>query len=241
MFSSIANSRLPQWLLPPTLLLATAGVLRPLESRLLPGAAAPSAALAGSGGTLAGLGGMRSVLAGGFWLQANLAWERRDAAATTTLLHLTVAADERPLTFWLNGARMLAYDLPAWRADDAPAAVRQRHAAEQAKAALAFLEQGLVAHGPAAELYVEMANIRWRALGDREEAARLFRQAAEQPGAPYYAARIHAELLRELGRSAEALAWLRQILPGLPAEDPAACREVVLARIKGLEHDAAGK
>jgi hypothetical protein len=86
-----------------------------------------------------------------------------------------------------------------------------------------------------------MANIQLRALGDREGAARLFRQAAGQPQAPYYAARIHAELLRELGRPAEALAWLRQILPDLPASDPAAQRAVVLARIKGLEQDLARK
>jgi hypothetical protein len=46
---------------------------------------------------------------------------------------------------------------------------------------------------------------------------------------------VHAELLRELGRNAEALAWLRKILPDLPADDPAARREVVLQRIKELE------
>ena len=86
-----------------------------------------------------------------------------------------------------------------------------------------------------------MANIRLRALGDRAGAADFFRQAAEQPGAPYYAARIHGELLRELGRPVEALAWLRKILPALPADDPAAQREVVLERIKGLEQEVAGK
>jgi tetratricopeptide (TPR) repeat protein len=241
MSSSIANSRLPLWTLPPALLLAAVCVLRPLESRLLPPVVLPSVELVGRGGTLAVLGGMRSVLAGGFWLRTNLAWERRDAAETLALLHLTVAADERPLYFWLNGARMIAYDFPAWRSENAPAAVRQRNTAVQAQAAIAFLEQGLRAHGPAAELTIEMANIRLRSLGDREGAARLFRQAAVQPGAPYYAARIHAELLRELGRSAEALAWLKQILPGLPADDPAAQRAVVLERIKGLEQEAAGK
>ncbi len=244
MSSSIANSRVPRWFLPPALLLMAVGVMRPLELRL----AAPTmasvsqlAALGGSGGTLAVLGGMRAAVAGGFWLRTNLAWERRDSPATTSLLHLTVAADERPLYFWLNGARMLAYDLPEWRSAGAPQALRQRVAGEQARFALDFLEQGLRAHAGAAELYIEMANIRLRALGDREGAARLFRQAAEQPGAPYYAARIHAELLRELGRTAEALAWLKQVLPGLPADDPAARREVVLERIKGLEQETAGK
>jgi tetratricopeptide (TPR) repeat protein len=117
--------------------------------------------------------------------------------------------------------------------------VGERTRREQAQAALTFLERGLQVRGPAAEIVVEMANIRLRALRDREGAARLFRQAAELPGAPYYAARIHGELLRELGRPAEALAWLRHIQSGLPENDPAAQRAVVLARIKGLEQEVA--
>jgi hypothetical protein len=244
MSSSIANSRLPRWFLPPVLLLAAVCLMRPLERRLSAPAMASVpqlASLGGSGGTLAVLGGLRAAVAGGFWLRTNLAWEGRDAAATTRLLHLTVAADERPLYFWLNGARMLAYDLPEWRSAGAPLALRQRVAGEQAGIALDFLAAGRRAHAGTTELTIEMANIRLRALGDREGAARLFRQAAEQPGAPYYAARVHAELLRELGRPAEALAWLKQILPTLPADEPAARREVVLARIKGLEQETAGK
>jgi hypothetical protein len=244
MSSSIANSRLSVWTLPPALLLAAVCLLRPLEPRLAAPAGASIAQLAtlgGSGGVLAVLGGLRGAVADGFWLRTNLAWERRDVAATTALLRLTVAADERQLYFWVNGARILAYDLPEWRADGAPQALRQRLARDQARVALDFLEQGLRSHGPEAGLFIEMANIRLRALGDREGAARLFRLAAEQPGAPYYAARIHAELLRELGRPAEALAWLNQILPGLPATDPAARRDVVVARIRELEQEAARK
>lgn len=244
MSSSIANSSLPRWVLPPALLLATVCLMRPLEMRLsapVMASVPQMAALGGSGGTLAVLGGIRAAVAGGFWLRTNLAWERRDGAATTSLLHLTVAADERPLYFWLNGARMLAYDLPEWRTAGAPQALRQRVAGELARIALDFLATGRRSHAGTAELTIEMANIRLRALGDREGAARLFRQAAEQPGAPYYAARVHAELLRELGRPAEALAWLKQILPTLPADDPAARREVVLERIKGLEQETAGK
>lgn len=242
MFSSAANSRLRAWLPPALVLWAAVGLSRPMEIRLLPGPARPAVGLAAGGGNLALLGGMRSVLAGGCWLRANLAWERRDAAATMALVHLTVAADERPLTFWLNGARMLAFDLAEWRTPrDAPAAVRRRIAVEQAAVALAFLERGLEVRGADAAIYVEMANLHLRALGDREKAAEMFRLAAQQPGAPCYAARIHAELLRELGRPAEALAWLRQVLPSLPEDDPAAQRNVVLARIKGLEQDVARK
>ena len=242
--SSVVNSRavLLGTLLP--VLLVTACALRPLEQSLASAGwrGEQLAALSGRGGTLAVLGGMRSVVAGGFWLQANLAWERRDAPATTALIDLTVAADERPLYFWLNGARMLAYDLPEWQLDaTAPAAVRQRASAAGAQQALRFLERGRRWHGADPELDIEMGNIHLRRTGNLEAAARCYRRAAEQPGAPYYAARIHAELLRELGRPAEALAWLRKIREKLPADDPAARRDVVAARIAALEEELAAR
>jgi len=222
-------------------LIVMSAALRPLERSLTP-AGLPAdqlATLAGGGGTLAVLGGMRSVAAGVFWLKADLAWERRDAVETTALLYLTVAADARPVYFWLNGARMLAYDLPEWRLDGTePAAVRQKMVLECAKQALIFLEQGRCWHGTDAAIYIEMGNIHLRRTGDLGRAARCYRRAAEQPDAPYIAARIHGELLRELGRPAEALAWLRQVAAKLPADDPAARREVVLERIRALERQA---
>jgi hypothetical protein len=193
-------------------------------------------------GLLGVLGGMRSAVASGLWLRAYQAWERRDAAGTTALLRLVVAADERPLYFWLNGARMLAYDVPTWAVEgDAPIAVQRKADAEAAAAACAFLEEGRRAHPLAPEFLIEMGNIQLRAAGDRERAAELFRSAAEMPGAPYYAARIHGELLRDLGRRREALAWLHQVLPRLPASDPGACRDVVEQRIKALEAELGEK
>ncbi len=222
---------------PGLVLLAVVALMRPLEARLAPERAGRPAL--GSG--LAVIGGFRAVVAGGCWLRANLAWERRDAVATRALLELTVRADGRPLYFWLNGARMLAHDVPEWGLDTgAPAAVRERVKREHAEIALAWLDEAEREHGRSAALLIEKANIRLRALGDREGAARLFRMAAEQPGAPWHAARIHGELLRTLGRPAAALAWLRQILPGLPADDPAAQREVVEQRIRELERELGG-
>ncbi|HVT72995.1 MAG TPA: hypothetical protein VHD61_07650 [Lacunisphaera sp.] len=215
--------------------------LRPLERQLTtgPGTAVPVRALAGVAGPgelLAVLGGFRAAVAGGCWLEANLAWERRDPAATRALIELTVAVDGRPLYFWLNGARTLAYDLPVWTTDPAaPAAVRSRARVAAAEGALAFLARGQSGHEDDPAFWIERGNLHLRGTGNLEEAARCYREAALRPGAPYYAARIHGELLRLLGRREEALAWLRGILPTLPAGDAAAARDLVMARIRSLE------
>ncbi len=242
MHSGAANFNLAAWLPPVAGLFVAGFLLRAIEPAAAPGPRMEqAAALAGQAGLPAALGGLRSVVAGGFWLRANLAWERRDEAATAAWIALTVAADERPVYFWLNGARMMADDMPAWLPPSAPAPVRQRVTEDCAQRALQLLERGLRWHGPDAALYVEMAGIHLRRRGDLAQAAEYYRRAAEQPGAPYYAARLHAELLCALGRPREALGWLRQVLPGLPADDPAARREVVIARIQTLEQETAGR
>jgi len=244
MHSSAANSSPARLGMAGVALLLGGFLLRALE----PPVAAPAtwhgeqlAALAGRGGVMAVLGGLRAAVAGGCWLRANLAWEQRNAEAVQAWLELTVASDERPAYFWLNGARMMAYDVPEWLPSRAPAAVRQRAAEQQAQRAIRFLEKGLRWHGADAGLYVEMANIHLRRRGDPGSAARCYRLAADQPGAPYYAARIHAVLLCQLGRPEEALAWLRRVLATLPPDDPAAQAEVVRARIRLIEQELAAR
>lgn len=222
-------------------LAGSVALLRPLE-KLLACSENPAVlageltGLIGSSRLLGVLGGFRAVVAGGCWLEADLAWECRDAAATRALIELTVAVDGRPLYFWLNGARILAYDLPEWRTDpNAPAAVRRRDRIVAAESALVFLAKAGAGHANDPEYWIEMGDLHLRGTGNLEAAARCYRAAALRPGAPYYAARLHGELLRLLGRRDEALAWLRGILPTLPEDDPAAARDLVLARIRALE------
>lgn len=143
-------------------------------------------------------GGYAPLVADWLWLRANLAWERRDAPETRRLIRRTVATDPQSAYFWLNGARMLAYDLPAWRRDtepDAPAALQQRWRLTGADEAIAFLERGLAWHADSAALYLELANISLYVAEDRHRAADYYRQAAGRPDAPPYAARL-AESLR---------------------------------------------
>lgn len=180
------------------------GVLRPWEACI---AISPVEPRPGQGAALGVVGGMRSAVAGAFWLRANLAWERQDAAATLANVQLAVDADGRPLYFWINGARMIAYDLPTWPASPE---LRMRRAGECARRAEEFLHAALVTHPDSPEIFVELALLRLRGFRDAEGAARWFGRAADQPGAPPYAARLCAQLLRETGRPDEALVRLRQ-------------------------------
>jgi hypothetical protein len=143
------------------------------------------------------LGRARIFAADWFWLQANLAWERHDATETRRLIALSVAADPVSRYYWLNGARMLAYDLPAWanQADpDCPAVLRQRRSARAAAEAMALLQRGTAYHGRCAAFEIEMANICLYALGDRAGAAEHYERAAHRRDAPAYAARVAARL-----------------------------------------------
>ena len=88
-------------------------------------------------------------------------------------------------------------------------------------------------------MWIEQANIELNTRRDLAAAAESYRRAAELPGAPYYAARIHAELLRRSGRTREALAWLVQLYPRLPRGDAAAAADLVRSRIRELECELA--
>jgi hypothetical protein len=201
-----------------------------------------SAAAAGQGVTLALLGGFRALVGDGAWIRMWARWERRDLPAVETLIRFVTAIDPRPVYFWLNGARIMAYDFAAWRIADAGGealspAVEQRIRREQARVALHHLDAAARVHPESVDLWVERANIQLNALKDYDAAAESYRHAWEMPGGPYYAARLHAEMLRRAGRKAEALAWLVQLHPQLPRNDEAAAADVVLERIRELEHE----
>ena len=197
----------------------------------------------GPGISLGLFGGLRSLMADLLWLRVNLSWEQRRLPDTLGYLHLVTAVDPRPLVFWLNGARMIAYDMPSWRVDarggraGTSAGLREHIEDEQTRLALAWLDEALEFHPAAAAIFIERANLNLNGRRDLAAAAADYRRAAEQPDAPYYAARLHAELLRRLGRKTEALSWLVQLHPRLPRGDEAAAAGLVLSRIRDLEEE----
>lgn len=148
---------------------------------------------AGVEAVVARLGSGRVLAADWQWLQANLAWERRDEAAVRQRIGWAAACDPETPYFWINGARVLAFDLPAWRAESepgAPAAVRLQVRRAGAEEALRWLERGQRWHEGRAALEMEMGAIRLQALGDRAGAAEHFRRAAACADAPAAAARL---------------------------------------------------
>ena len=231
-------------------LLIAGAALRPVEESVRKAESHPgrlvrarriNAVLVGQGASMAMLGGFRALVADFLWLKAYLAWSAYDLPATETMIRVVTTVDERPLCFWLNGARIMAYDMTQWRLravgreGAVPAALRQRINNEQAGMALRLLEDARGQHPQSAAVCVEMANIHLNSRADPAAAACWYRQAATLPDAPYYAARIHAELLKRLGRPWEAYAWLRQLHPTLPPGEEAAGAPVVLGRIRDLE------
>lgn len=198
-------------------------------------------AAATHGLSLGVLGGFRALAADIIWLRAYIAWENKEAVRTESLVNFAATLDERPLTFWLNGARMIAYDIPAWQLNgndlNASAVEQKRFSDQQARRALAFLNRAITCHPENADIWIECGNIELYRLHDVPAAAESYRRAALQPGAPYHAGRVYAELLRRLGRRAEALDWLKAWHPHLPRNLEAAAAEVVLARIRLLESE----
>lgn len=198
---------------------------------------------AGQGVTLGLLGGFRALAADFTWIRVYALWERREIAGVQNLIQLVGTLDPRPRYFWLNGARIMAHDFAAWRMaaaggyDQLSSEERRRIDREQGLLGLRHLDAAAAFHPASPELWTERASIELNRLHDPLAAAESYRRAWEQPGGPYYAARLHAELLRRGGKLREALDWLVKLHPALPPDDEAAAAAVVLTRIRELERE----
>jgi tetratricopeptide (TPR) repeat protein len=195
----------------------------------------------GQGITVGLLGGFRAIVADLFWIRTNAIWEDNDLPGTQTSIKLVTAIDPRPTYFWLNGSRMIAYDMPNWRIDAAggydavPEAVKRRFDEEQSAVGIKYLESALEFHPENPMLVLEIANIHLNRLKDTATASEYYLRAAAHPDAPYYVARIYAELLRRLERPREAYDYLVKLHPTLDYDNLMAQEPVVLERIRELE------
>lgn len=219
------------------------GILMRLPTVPQPIDGQPAPAQLASDVAAAFLGGLRPTVANLVWVQAYSHWERRDAASLEQSVGWALRLEPRNCSFWLQAARMFAYDVPRWEARATlgpgfhPPEAIQPFRLAGAQQALEYLDAAAVFFPADAVLEVDRALLHLNATGDLEAAAAAFRAAWEAPGGPYFAGRLHGELLRRMGRSEDALAWYRFILPTLREDSPASQREAVLVRIADLERE----
>ncbi|MBP7143008.1 MAG: hypothetical protein KBA71_13945 [Opitutaceae bacterium] len=175
--------------------------------------------------TLGMLGGFRVPLADVAWIGMSHCWEECDRVGTLRGLRLATALHPESLYFWLNGARIIAYDLAAWRiqgselAGHVPEAEKQRIARAQGLEAISFLEAAIVRFPGKALPWIELGQIRLRCLRDSLGAAEAFVRAADCRDAPDYALRIAAELYGSGGQPVIARRLLEKKLRGFTLLD----------------------
>ncbi len=197
----------------------------------------------GQGLVLGLLGGFRTIIADMVFIRMNGYWEDKDREKTEALINLATAIDPRPMFFWLNGSRIMAYDIPIWRirehgdTSDVPEAIQKQIYKEQAERGLALVDAAAAYHGGDYRIPLEKAQIYNNKLKDPETAAEYYLKAYESEDGPYYAARIYAELLRQAGREQEAYDFYRKHYAEVPDDDPRAMKDIVLERIREIEED----
>ncbi len=186
------------------------------------------------------LGGFRAIIADFLWIRTNTIWENRDRVKLDTMIRLVTTIDPRPDFFWINGVRMVAYDVPNWRIQEEggyfklPKSRQQQIDLEQAEQAFELLETAREFHPEKARYYMETGQIYMNRLKNNLKAAEWFLIASKKPDVPYYVARIYAELLRREGKEKKAYEFLKQLYRELP-DEPLAQKPVILDRIREIE------
>ena len=196
----------------------------------------------GQGITLAALGGYRNVAANFVWISMYGEWQYRRKSSVLEKMELALTLNPDSLYFWIDGARMIANDMPVWRLGDEQmerlfdegdgegVAIRE----EYARQALRFLDQAPDSLDERYEIHLERGSIYWRRLNDLKGAIETFEDALETPDPPFFLSRVYAELLYRDGRIADACQYLKRHYESLPDGEVSALKPLVAARIAEL-------
>lgn len=195
----------------------------------------------GGGLTLATLGGYRTITANLVWISMYGDWQYRRLPEVLSKMKLAVSLNPDSEFFWIDGARIIANDLPVWEVGDEKMetlfrteegiAVRK----DYGRRALRFLESAPEYLQNRAAVLVEMGTIAWKKLDDLPLAIDYFQAASLTENAPFYVFRVYAELLVLNGETKRALDVLEAHFATLPENDPRAMRLFVAGRIRDLK------
>jgi tetratricopeptide (TPR) repeat protein len=164
-------------------------------------------------GFIAALGGFRSIVADGLFIQAHVAWERTEWGRVLLLFRRITTLQPRAILFWDMAAWHMAWNASTAAANDRAQprlALRIKAQREYFQLGKDFLERGIRNNPDRPQLYETLARLYRDKYGDHEHAAEFFGKAASLPEAPGYAKRFAAyELALCPGRQREAYASLR--------------------------------
>lgn len=180
-------------------------------------------------------GGFRALAADLKWIAAYQAWQNRDESGLRRELDWVVQLNPQTELFWLDGARMLGFDVAAWRRSTTPDP--ETHALinrEQLDQAVQFLGRAEEFHPRRSNFLIEEAILHLRLTGDLRSAEQALARAQACDDAPYFVPLIRAELLVKRGENKSALKILETELLRLGPEDPVTMGAVIRSRIKEL-------
>ncbi len=195
--------------------------------------------------TLAALGGYRSIAANFVWLKMYDDWRFRRESDVLEKMELAVSLNPSVVYFWLDGARIIANDMPVWVVgdeemdslfDDSSEEGRSVRV-EYAKQAIAFLDRAPESISSDYRIPLEKGIVYWKRLQDLDNAIVCFKEAADVEGSPYFVARVCAELLYRNDQKEDAYEYLSEEYEKLPDGDERAMKPIIAKKLEELKKE----
>jgi hypothetical protein len=172
-------------------------------------------------GFVAALSGFRAIVADGFWIHAQTAWERVDWARMKLDFDIVTSLQPRCLLFWEMSSWHMSHNASVAALENRAqprAALRLRAAREFIKTGENYLLEGIANNPESARLYDMLGTLYRDKMEDHCKASWAYFQAAALPHPPMYVHRFAAyELARCPGHDREAYEILRALY--LKSED----------------------
>ena len=178
----------------------------------------------GNGMLFGVLGGYRSLISDFVWIKGYLDWEKKDLAACIASIQLATEIDPYMISFWTQGASIIAFDTPHWMLQKLPPAQRTEAALQifksrQAAAAIKFLDKALALFPNNGEILLQKGQIAI-SEGDFKLAEECYAPLASLPEPTVYARRIYASLLVKNGKFGKAVEVLESVLRDTEPDSP---------------------
>jgi hypothetical protein len=161
----------------------------------------------GQMGFVAALSGFRAIVADGFWIHAETAWERTDWARMKIDLDMATSLQPRCVLFWDMASWHMSHNASVNTLDNEKLreAVRIKMAREYYEIGKEYLLTGIANNPDSPKLYESLAMLYTQKYNDHCKAAEAYAKCASLPRAPMYARRFAVyELAKCPGHEREA-------------------------------------